>query len=52
MFKSISDAKTFLFNHGMIDFIDLNRFDEIVEDLYRNAEDKDSADEIVNNYVI
>ncbi|HFP9201493.1 hypothetical protein WH835_11360 [Raoultella planticola] len=52
MFNSISDAKTFLFNHGMIDFIDLDHEAEIVEDLYRNATDADSAEVIINSYVI
>ncbi len=52
MFDSISDAKTFLFNHGMIDFIDLSREAEIIEDLYRNATDTDSADAIVDKYLV
>lgn len=52
MFKSIADAKTFLFNHGYLDCIDLDRFDEIVEALYRNSTDKASADAIVESYLV
>ncbi len=52
MFNSISDAKTFLFNHGFLDFIDLDREAEIIEDLYRHAIDKASADAIVEKYLV
>lgn len=52
MFNSINDAKTFLVNCGMIDFIDLGREKDIVEELYRNAIDEISAEEIINKYVI
>ncbi|GKX44559.1 hypothetical protein SOASR015_35930 [Pectobacterium carotovorum subsp. carotovorum] len=51
MFNSISDARTFLTNHGYFDAIDFDRIDEIVEDLYRNADDKESADAIVEKYI-
>lgn len=52
MFNSINDAKTFLINCGMIDFIDLAREQEIIEDLFRNATDETSAEEIINKYAI
>ena len=52
MFNSINDAKTFLINNGMIDLIDLDREKEIIEDLFRNAADENSANEIISAYVI
>lgn len=52
MFKSISDAKTFLFNHGNIDFIDLDSENEIIERLYREADTEEAADAIVSEYII
>lgn len=50
MFNSISDAKTFLFNSGLIDFIDLANMDAITEALYRNATDEDSANSIIESF--
>ena len=52
MFNSINDAKFFLNNHGMMDFIDLDDEKEIIENLYRNANTIEDADEIINSYVI
>ncbi|NDJ59398.1 hypothetical protein GWD52_20925 [Enterobacteriaceae bacterium 4M9] len=52
MFKSIADAKTFLFNHGNLDLIELDKEDEIVERLYREADTKEAADTIVSEYII
>lgn len=52
MFETFSDAKTFLFNHGLLDCIDIERMDEIANDLYRNAESEDRADAIVAKYLI
>lgn len=52
MFNSISDAKNFLINHGMIDFIDIDNEKEIIEDLFRNATDENSANEIISAYAI
>ncbi|MDE9544163.1 hypothetical protein [Xenorhabdus bovienii] len=50
MFNSINDAKTYLTNCGWINAIDIEREDEIIEDLYRNAEDDESANAIVEKY--
>lgn len=52
MFTSVSDAKTFLLNSGYIDNIDLSQEAEITEALYRNATDKESAEAIIESFLI
>lgn len=47
MFKSINEARNFLFNSGLLDFINLDDENEIVEKLFRNAADEREANEII-----
>ncbi|MDX6917763.1 hypothetical protein R9X49_21955 [Pectobacterium carotovorum] len=51
MFNTISEARTFLTNHGYFDAINLDFFDEIIKSLYLNAVNKESADTIVGKYI-
>lgn len=52
MFNSFADAKNYVFNSGFIDNIDLDRMNEIAERLYRNAQDEESANEIIQEFLI
>ena len=51
MFNSITEARDFVLNSGWLEAINLDEEKEIVEDVYRNAESEEHANEIIENYL-